>query len=204
MRTTGDAIRIEWPADRLLPAFQPPQELTVYNVHHLDYDLQLSIATLVGLINRSQASLYLDWRDTDLFWLREVLGHIPSKTSALTGEAILYDLLTTYRDRIEGYIIYNPECIDSVNVATIMAAQRNGFVVSPTMADMLLKQERHLPLIDDMRKHHWVSRSQVYRWALKNLFADATSHCRTQSRNSYGDTPLPCSYQSIYLLAEST
>jgi hypothetical protein len=174
MSTTQDTTRIVWPADRLLPAFQPPQELIVYNVHHLDYDLELSIATLVGLINRSQASVYLDWRNNDLFWLREVLGHIPSKISALTGEAILYDLLRTYRDRIEGYVIYNPACIDSANVATMIAAQRNGFVVSPTRADILLKQEPDLPIIDDLRKHNWVSRSHVYHWALKNLFADAT------------------------------
>ncbi|HWS82622.1 MAG TPA: GxGYxYP domain-containing protein [Ktedonobacteraceae bacterium] len=171
---TIDTMRVDWSAGHLLPAFQPPQELIVYNVHRLDYDLQLSIATLVGLINRSQASVYLDWRDNDLFWLREVLDHVPSKTSTLTGEAILSDLLKTYRDRIEGYVIYNPKCIDSVNVATMIGSQRNGFVVSPTMADILLKNEGGLPIIDDMREYNWVSRSQVYRWALENLFADAT------------------------------
>jgi len=174
MATIVDTMRVDWSAGHLLPAFQPPQELIVYNVHRLDYDLQLSIATLVGLINRSQASVYLDWRDNDLFWLREVLGHVPSRTSTLTGEAILFDLLKTYCDCIEGYVIYNPKCIDSVNVATMIGSQRNGFVVSPTMADILLKNEGGLPIIDDMREYNWVSRSQVYRWALENLFADAT------------------------------
>src|ERR1700730_2542088 len=174
MATIVDTMRADWSAGCFLPAFQRPQELIVYNVHRLDYDLQLSIATLVGLINRSQASVYLDWRDNDLFWLREVLDHVPSKTSTLTGEAILFDLLKTYHDRIEGYVIYNPKCIDSVNVATMIGSQRNGFVVSPIMADILLKNESGLPVIDDMRDYNWASRSQVYRWALENLFADAT------------------------------
>jgi hypothetical protein len=174
MTTRGDDIRVDWSAGRFLPAFQPPQELTVYNVRHLGYDLQLSIATLAGLINRSQASVYLDWRENDLFWLREALGHIPSKTSTLTGDAILFDLLQTYRDRIEGYVIYDPTCIDSVNVATMIGSQRNGFVVSPTMADILLKREGSLSIIDDMREYHWVSRPQVYRWAMEHLFAHST------------------------------
>jgi hypothetical protein len=174
MATIVDTMRVDWSAGCFLPAFQLPQELIVYNVHRLDYDLQLSIATLVGLINRSQASVYLDWRDNDLFWLGEALDHVPSKTSTLTGEAILFDLLKTYRERIEGYVIYNPKCIDSVNIATMIGSQRNGFVVSPTMADILLKNESDLPVIDDMRDYNWASRSQVYRWALENLFADAT------------------------------
>ncbi len=174
MTTRGHDIRVDWSAGRFLPAFQPPRELMVYNVRRLDYDLQLSIATLVGLINRFQASVYLDWRENDLFWLREALGHIPSKTSTLTGEATLFDLLQTYRDRIEGYVIYDPKCIDSVNVATMIGSQRNGFVVSPTIADILLRREGSLSIIDDMREYNWVSRPQVYRWALEHLFAHTT------------------------------
>src|SRR5260370_30294189 len=157
MSATSDPIQVDWLAGRFLPAFQAPDGLTVYNVHQLDYDLQLSIATLVGLINRSQASVYLDWRQDDLFWLHEVLGHIPSTLSALTGEAILYDLLKTYRDRVEGYVIYDPMCIDSVNVATMLGSQRNGFVVSPVLAERLREQGYDLAIIADMRDYSWGS-----------------------------------------------
>jgi hypothetical protein len=175
MSTTSDSIHIDWLAGRFLPTFQAPDELTAYNVHQLDYDLQLSIATLVGLINRTQASVYLDWREYDLFWLREVLGHVSSTISTFRGEAILYDLLQTYRDRVDGYVIYDPMCIDSVNVATMLGSQRNGFVVSPVLAERLREQGYDLAIIADMRDYSWGSRSQIYRWALQHLFAGATS-----------------------------
>ncbi|MEO9028849.1 MAG: GxGYxYP domain-containing protein, partial [Ktedonobacteraceae bacterium] len=174
MRTTRDTMHTDWLAGRFLPAFQRPQALIVYNVHDLAYDLQLSIATLVGLINRSQASVYLDWREYDLFWLQTALEHIPFTISPLTGEAILFALLKTYRERVTGYVIYDPACIDSVNVATMIGSQRNGFVVSPALADMLCKEEYNLTIIDDMRTYTWSSRAHVYQWAMQHLFARTT------------------------------
>lgn len=175
MSTTSDSIHVDWLAGRFLPIFQAPDELTVYNVHQLDYDLQLSIATLVGLINRVQASIYLDWRENDLFWLHEVLGHIPTTISSLSGEAILLALLQTYHDRVDGYVIYDPLCIDSVNVATMFGAQHNGFVASPVLAERLRELGYDFATIADMRDYSWGSRAEVYRWALQHLFAGATS-----------------------------
>ncbi|MGH2481483.1 MAG: hypothetical protein ACRDHW_17660, partial [Ktedonobacteraceae bacterium] len=167
-------MRVDWLSGRLLPAFQQPRELLAYTVRGLTYDLQLSLATLVGLINRSRASIYLDWREFDLFWLREVLSHIPSTVSPLKGDAILFELLENHREQVAGYVIYNPACPDSVNVATMLGAQRDGFVVSPTMADVLREKGYNLPVIDDLRAYTWRSRAEVYSWALQHLFAGTT------------------------------
>lgn len=167
-------MRVDWLAGRLLPTFQPPHELHVYNVHSLPYDLQLSIATLVGLINRERASVYLDWREFDLFWLREALSDIPSAYSSLHGEAILFELLDQQREWLAGYVVYDPACPDSVNVATMLGAQRNGFVVSPTLITRLHEHGYRLPTIADLRVHGWRSRTQVYRWALQHLLPHAT------------------------------
>ncbi len=167
-------MRVDWSTGRLLPAFQPPRELLAYTVRGLAYDLQLSIATLTGLINQGQASVYLNWREFDLFWLREVLSHIPSTISPLSGDAILFDLLTRQRERIAGYVIYNPACPDSVNVASMLGAQRDGFVVSPAIADLLRSRSYQLPVLDDLRAYTWRSRAEVYRWSLQHLFAGAT------------------------------
>lgn len=167
-------MRVDWSAGRFLPAFQPPRALVAYTVRGLAYDLQLSIATLTGLINREHASVYLDWREFDLFWLREVLGHIPSTLSTLNGDAILFDLLERHGERVAGYVIYNPTCPDSVNVASMLGAQREGFVVSPTMADLFRARGYRLPVIDDLRTYTWHSRAEVYRWSLQHLFAETT------------------------------
>lgn len=167
-------MHVDWSAGRFLPVFQPPRALVAYTVRGLAYDLQLSIATLTGIINREHASVYLDWREFDLFWLRKVLGHIPSTLSTFSGDAILFDLLDRHGEQVAGYVIYNPTCSDSVNVASMLGAQRNGFVVSPKMADLLLARGYHLPVIDDLRKYTWHSRAEVYRWSLQHLFAGAT------------------------------
>ena len=167
-------MHVDWLAGRLLPVFQPPRELRVYNVHNLPYDLQLGIATLVGLLNRAQASIYLDWREFDLFWLREALAHIPTTLSSLRGEAILYELLDQQRERLAGCVLYDPACLDSVNVATMLGAQNNGIVVSPTLAARLSERGYRLPVLADLRVHRWRSRAQVYRWALQHLLHHTT------------------------------
>lgn len=174
MSITEDPMQANWLAGHYLPTFQAPQALTVYHVHDLAYDLQISIATLVGLLNRSQASIYLNCRADDLFWLQNALAHIPSTISPLTGVAILTELLHKHRAQIAGYVIYDPACKDSVNIATMIGAQRNGFVVSPTIADLLRNAGCDLASVDDVHNYTWRSRAHLYQWAFDHLFASTT------------------------------
>ncbi|MGH2510327.1 MAG: hypothetical protein ACRDHZ_23375, partial [Ktedonobacteraceae bacterium] len=83
-------------------------------------------------------------------------------------------LLSTHCEKVAGYVIYDPACLDSVNIATMIGAQHNGFVVSPDIAALLEKEVSHLTIIDDMRNYTWRSRAQVYTWALQHLFAGTT------------------------------
>ncbi|HCP75808.1 MAG TPA: hypothetical protein DIU08_14370, partial [Ktedonobacter sp.] len=128
---------INWSADRILPAFQTPQGLTVYDLRGASTEVQLSAATMAGLINRPQPKVYLITSDEEVFWLKEVLGSIPQETSVENGDGVLDGLLITFRSAIQGMIIYNPDFIDSINIATTMAAQRDGIIVSPTQAQDL-------------------------------------------------------------------
>lgn len=169
-----EGMHADWLAGHYLPTLPAPHSLTVYNVRDLAYDLQLSIGTLAGLINRTQATIYLAWRQDDRFWLETALQHIPGTISPLSGLAILTDLLQNYREHCKGYVIYDPACMDSVNVATVIGAQHNAFVVSPAMAEELRRIGHNLPSIDDMRDYTWHSRAHVYQWALQHLFAQMT------------------------------
>ena len=128
---------INWSADRILPAFQTPQQLTVFDLRGASQDIQLSVTTMAGLINRPLPKVYLITSDEGVFWLKEALGSIPQKTSAATGDTVLEALLISFRDAIEGMIIYDPGFIDSINIATTMAGQRGGIVVSPMQAQDL-------------------------------------------------------------------
>jgi hypothetical protein len=163
-----------WSSDGLLPAFQAPEHLDVYDIRNASYDIQLSVTTMTGLINRQQPEVYLLNSSDAAFWLNQVFAHIPHVISAAKDEAILETLLNGYRNRIAGLIIYDPGFIDSVNVATSLAGQKDCIVVSPALAETLQGSPHQLPVVADLRTYQWKSRVQAYLWAESNLLKNAT------------------------------
>jgi GxGYxYP putative glycoside hydrolase C-terminal domain/GxGYxY sequence motif in domain of unknown function N-terminal len=176
MGVIADDGGIAWSAERYLPQFQRPQRLRVYTVSGLSRDGQLSVATFVGLINRPRPQVYLISRRHDAFWLQEALDDIHREDAPVRGEAILPDLLSIYRDRLRGMIIYDPALADSINVATTLAGQRDGIVVSPDQVRVLSRPPFTLPVLFDLREYGWRSRAQAYNWAMHNLLAGANAY----------------------------
>jgi hypothetical protein len=173
--SSQDIAGINWSAGRLLPAFQTPQHLTIYDLRGASPEVQLCAATMAGLINRPEPRAYQIINDDDAFWLKELLGTIPQETSPTSGDGVLEGMLIPFRSSIQGMIIYDPNFIDSINIATTMAGQNDCIVVSPDQAADLQKPY-NLPVHTDLRTQHWSSRSQAYDWARQNLLNDASSH----------------------------
>ena len=171
-----EAANRNWANERLLPAFQAPEHLDVYDIRAASREVQRTITMLAGLINRPQPRIYLISRDDDNFWLSEILASIAHTISPERGNDILDKLLKTYRERISGLIIYDPNFIDSVNIAMMMAGQRDGIVVCPDQAAPLQQSPYNLPVLVDLRNFHWKSRLEAYNWAFNNLRQDASSH----------------------------
>ncbi len=170
-----DIAGINWSADRLLPAFQTPKHLTIYDVRGASNEVQLSAATMAGLINRPEPMVYQIITDQDAFWLKELLGGIPQESSPTSGNDVLDGMLIPFRSAVQGMVIYDPNFIDSINIATTIAGQTNCIVVSPNQAADL-QQPYNLPVHTDLRNQHWSSRSQAYDWARQNLLSGASSH----------------------------
>ena len=158
-----------WPEERVFPLFQAAKYLDIYDVRFAARDVQLSIATFVGLINRVQPRVYLLDREHDAFWLKEALSAIPQTLSPLTQADILPDLFTKYPTLVQGLIIYDPALIDTANIATMMAAQRDGIAVTPEQAQALQQAPYNLAILADLCVYKWSNRLQVYRWAKDNL-----------------------------------
>src|SRR2546421_3378983 len=144
---------IDWSGDRILPAFQAPQALTVFDLRGASAEVQLSAVTMAGLINRPQSKVYLITSDEEVFWLKEALGSIPQETSVANGDGILAVLLIGYRTAIQGMIIYNPDFSDSINIATTMAGQGEGCVVSPHTTQES-PQNHYLPILPALLPYH--------------------------------------------------
>ncbi len=168
MVTRSEVPGLDFSGNRLLPAFQPPTHLDVYDVRGLAPDVQLSVTTMVGLINRPRPQVYLLSGDDDEFWLTQLPADLPRDAPPVSGEAIVRSLLNSYRDSIRGMIIYDPAFPDSINIATTLAGQHNGFVVSAAQVQDL-QASFQLPVLVDLQNCHWRNRLQAYRWAQQFL-----------------------------------
>src|SRR2546421_3451083 len=163
----------DWAASALWPTFQSPNHLKVYDIRGASQESQLSITTMTGVINRQQAQVYLLSSADAAFWFQEVFAQIPHDVSLTTGNAALDAILKRYGSSIQGMIIYDPNSIDSINIATMLAGQRDGMVVSPAQAGALQGPPHQWPVIADLRIYQWKNHIQAYAWAERNLLKNA-------------------------------
>ncbi len=166
--STSEVEGLDWSAERLIPGFQTVTHLDVCNVTGASYETNVTLATLVGLVNRPQPKIYLIMGDDEAFWLKEAFSDIPQNTISGTGDNALGALLDTYASSVKGVIIYDPNLKDTVNIATMIAAQQDGIAVSPTQATAL-QCKYGFSILTDLRTHGWTNRLQAYHWALQNL-----------------------------------
>ena len=159
---------------RLLPVFETPDHLEIYDIQNAAYDVQLSVSTLSGLINRGQPRVYLLSNNDAEVLFNALLAHVSHEYSATGKGDALDTMLKRYRDIVRGMVIYDPAVLDSVNVATTMAGLRDAIVVSPQQAEALQHKPYQLPVVADLRVYHWKNRLQAYRWAEKNLLNEST------------------------------
>jgi hypothetical protein len=164
-----------WPPLALFPTFQTPTHLHVYDLRGASHDIQLAVTTLAGLINRPCPRVYLQCGDDDAFWLSHALTTVPYDCAPQTGDTAFHTLLAAFRSVIQGLIVYDPALLDTVNVATTLAGQRDGLVVSPTLAQQL-QRDYQLPVLLDLRTFGWKTRVQAYLWAKQNLLSTASTH----------------------------
>jgi hypothetical protein len=166
----------DWAASGWWPTFQSPDHLDVYDIRGASQDTQLAITTMTGIINRQKPQVYLLSSTDAEFWLQEVFAHIPHDISPATNDAALNAMLNKYGSSIQGIIIYDPNSIDSINIATMLAGQRDGIVVSPALASALEGPPHQLPLIADLRIYQWKNRIQAYTWAESNLLKNSATN----------------------------
>jgi GxGYxYP putative glycoside hydrolase C-terminal domain/GxGYxY sequence motif in domain of unknown function N-terminal len=166
----------DWSSISLWPTFQSPDHLDVYDIRGTSQDTQLAITTMTGIINRQKPQVYLLSSADAAFWLQEVFAQIPQDVSPATGNTALDAMLNKYGSTIQGMIIYDPNSIDSINIATMLAGQRDGMVVSPSLASALQGPPHQLPVIADLRTYQWKNRIQAYTWAESNLLKNSATN----------------------------
>jgi hypothetical protein len=165
----GDA----W-ASGLFPRLPLTTGLTVCDLRTASPAVQLTIATLAGLVNRGPQRLYLIEHDDDVFWLSALDSSLPRSTVLQTGDDLLACLIAQYRVHLQGLVLYAPALPTTRNVASMLAALYDGLAVSPEQAALLQREPYGLPILADLRLHTWRSSLQVYTWAHRHLLPQCT------------------------------
>lgn len=164
----------EWSVN-LLPALPQTTDLTICDLRKTAPDVQLTLATLAGLVNRGPQRLYFIENDDDAFWLSELDSSLPRTRMPLAGDDLLAHLLTWYRAHLKGLVLYDPVLPDTRNIASVLAALYDGIVVSPEQAQDWQKSSHHLPVLADLRLYAWKSPLHAYQWAHKHLLPQCSA-----------------------------
>ncbi len=152
------------PIARRLAAFRT-EELTSHN-----WDLQLTLACLQGIVNRREPRLYLVQDRYDelwLDWLRE-RGDVDNIEWLEIG-----DVFERFLPEVTTMFVTDPAVPATVNVATMLASVHNGLVATPATAVQYDLPMGTLPdswrTGMDLRMMNWTKDVDAYRWVFSEL-----------------------------------
>lgn len=165
---TADASGISWPPNQALPSFAAPVQLDAADVTSLTDDQQLLLASLQGIVNRTQPRIYLflSGDDTDRTWLQTT--DVPN--SLIPDPLTLID---KYSGEAAGAVIYDPILPDTVNVATSMAGVMGGVIATADLAS-----QYNLPILADLRGQ-FATKLDAYNWLIDNYSTQLTPRLLT-------------------------
>ncbi|GCE51174.1 GxGYxY motif-containing protein [Thermosporothrix hazakensis] len=160
---------ISWPEGQALPRFAQATHLDAIDMGKQSYEMDLTLSTLEGNVNRTKPRLYLLEDNSDegkYTWLKH--SGIPY---TLYNDA--WYLIKKYKSEIKGIIIYDPTVPDTINAATTLAGIKTGIVVHPDMVAKLTTSPYTLPILEDLRGK-FKTKLDVINWQIANLWPQAS------------------------------
>lgn len=159
---------ISWPKEQELPSFSKVKHLDVADIYDAPGDVKILLATLQGIVNRSEPRIYLleNKEEGKFTWLDDL--DVPYKV-----RDDYWQIVKMYKDEIAGVIVYDPKVPDSINVATTLAGLKNAVVASPELAAKLQASPYDLKIIDDLQGK-FKDKLDAYTWQYENLWNQTT------------------------------
>src|SRR5467141_61362 len=145
----------------------------------LDADTNLSmrlfLTSLQGLVNRAGVELYLNGTDV-AGNTSTMLTFLASRYNVTHDTISIPAALASYANRSRGLIVYDPSRPESINIGTMIAAQRNATLVGPDLANWFVGRYG-LPILFNYAESDWRSLDPigVYDRAMRELYPDSTS-----------------------------
>jgi len=167
--------------------------IKVLDVSTMGFAERVCAATLQGLVNRSKPVIYLDYgiyddpgaRRTnenfldDEIWYsryREMLGNQDQHNLdyyqnrfnlPLQNFSVLQEVIHHHLASISGWVIWDEELPDTINLALMLCAQEGLLPVTARQLEQI--SSFNLPVKHDLR-NRWPDRISMYRWAYQHLF----------------------------------
>ena len=145
---------------RIFPE-RPSVNDIIYVVKNFDKHRILAIS-LQGIINKYKPCIYLVYGRNEEIWLKELV----LQYGIAFKEVSLEELILKFKDHIKGYIVYDDELPETINIATILASIHDSIIVSPKEEDFA--KQFGLKKVEDLRSK-WKNREEMYEWLIKYL-----------------------------------
>ncbi|RKY31947.1 MAG: hypothetical protein DRP67_01670 [Candidatus Omnitrophota bacterium] len=157
------------------PLLRTKATLDVVDLREKDYKTRLLILSLQGIVNRDNPKLYVLWESKDKFGnpSQEWLKYYKSKDWIYFKEISVIEAIKKYKDRIKGFVVYDPDFKHSINIATTMAGLKDAIIAHPHFIRPLKKLG--LKMVEDLRGR-WKDKYQAYKWQLINLFPECNKN----------------------------
>lgn len=177
-----------------LPEMELPSSIDLLDISYLNYPERLTANCLQGLANRSGAMLFLDYGNyddpgtrrtnsvqmTEENWFgkyRQVLKRNDLDNLDYYKEEFGFDVrrlpslddaIKKYQHHLNGLVLWDPDLIDSVNLALMFAGLKDLLIVHPNQLAHMTALTG-LPLVEDLRGR-FADRLSLYKWAFETLF----------------------------------
>jgi hypothetical protein len=159
----GSAPAVHWERGHLFPTFdRAAGTVRVGDMRKLDGFDRLLLISLQGLVNRECPEVYLIADDVDETWIPD----LPARTRV---EKNALDLISRYRRRIAGAVVYDMDAPDTINLATTIAAQRGAVVATAQQAS-----DHRLKVVEDLRGRFEDDPAAIYEYAIDHLWEKST------------------------------
>ena len=146
------AAQLSWPEGQVLPSFAAPaqvQDLILLRKDAVENEDELYLfASLKGIVNRTRPRIFSyegnDNGEGRYTWLQSLgLDYVEH------GDP--WDLLDKYRGEVAGIVVYDPEQVHTVNLATLLAGERGALIASPRLVDRLTAAPYNFSIVEDLR-----------------------------------------------------
>src|SRR6266550_4316145 len=167
---------------RMPPTMSPFPQFRMGPILHivtLEPDANLStrllMTSLQGIVNREQVELYLDVPKVAGNTSR-TLSFLSSRYNVSSAPMTLVGEIDAYANRSNGIVVFDSTRPESVDIATMIAAQKNGILVGSDLVAWL-HARTGLPVLFDYASSDWASLDAIAAFdrALRDLYPSSAT-----------------------------